>query len=188
MNKNKEKLLELMEKNGESLHRLLYRLTLCEEDAQDLMQELFLKLYCSRQTANVKSLYFYARSAAINLAFDQLRRRKRISSTDEISNEPVSNGNSPLTELVKREEQKRMLAAVSKLKNPYRDIIVLRYIEQESYESIAELNGKTAHGIRAICSRGISKLREMLENERLFSEERNEKDVEIERRANREPA
>lgn len=178
MSKNKEQLLELLDKDGDSLYGLLFRLTLSAETAEDLMQELFVRLLSSANIGDVRRLYFYARKTAINLAFDRHRRLKRTRLTGESPDEPVGNAPTPLQELLIKEQHRQLLEAVSKLKNPYRDIIVLRFIEQQPYESIAEQMGETAHKIRAVCSKGIRKLRVLLDGNRILSEER-KKDVRI---------
>lgn len=172
MSENKKQLLELLEKYGDSLHRLLFRLTFSEQAAEDLLQELFIKLLGSANTSDVNNLYLYARRTAMNLAFDHLRGLRRTRLDGEPAENAATEKSKPLDELIRREEHRLILEAVSKLKNPYRDIIVLRYIEQQPYELIAEQMGKSSHNIRAVCSKGIKKLRIMLDDNRIFSDER----------------
>ena len=57
-------LLQLLEKSGETFYRLLTRLTLREDIAEELMQELFMKLSNSNDLNDVKNLDAYARRAA----------------------------------------------------------------------------------------------------------------------------
>ena len=161
--KNRQKeLLELLDRSGASLYALLTRLTLREDVAEELMQELFIKLTKTSKFNRVKSWDAYAHRAAMNLAFDWRRRQKPAPvPLDDIS-EPASNQNSALTELVHREELQETLSTIARLNKLSRQSLVMRYIQQESYERIAEQLGKTPHHVRAICSRALNHLRHVL--------------------------
>ena len=162
MRSSDKELLELLEKSGASLYALLTRLTLREDIAEELMQELFIKLSNSRGRARVANWDAYARRAAINLAFDWRRTHKQAVLRLEQVREPASDGDSPLGRLIHSEEVRRTLDAVGQLKGTARDALVMRYIQQESYDNIAEQLGKTPHHVRALCSRAVIRLRELL--------------------------
>jgi RNA polymerase sigma-70 factor (ECF subfamily) len=153
-------LLELLDRSGASLHALLTRLTLCQDVAEELMQDLFLKLSAAKDQGGIDCWYAYARRTAINLAFDW-RRRARIRRTCSLDEafESASHDPAPIGRLIESEELEQVLAAIDRLRSPSREAFVLRYIEQESYERIAEQLGKTPHHVRALCSRAMSALR-----------------------------
>lgn len=160
MSDRRTELLELLDRSGASLFALLTRLTLRQDVAEELMQDLFLKLSGAKDQGGIDCWYAYARRTAINLAFDW-RRRERIRqacSLDE-SSDCVSPTSSPLGKLIESEELEQVLAAIDRLRGPSREAFVLRYIEQESYERIAEQLGKTPHHVRALCSRAMNALR-----------------------------
>jgi len=160
VNDRRIELLELLDRSGASLLALLTRLTLRQDAAEELMQDLFLKLSGAKDQGGIDCWYAYARRTAINLAFDW-RRRQRIRRTCSLDESPdcVSTGGSPLGTLIESEELDQVLAAIDRLRGPSREAFVLRYIEQESYEQIAEQLGKTPHHVRALCSRAMSVLR-----------------------------
>jgi len=163
VNDRRTELLELLDRSGASLFALLTRLTLRQDVAEELMQELFLRLHGAREQGDIDCWYAYARRAAINLAFDWRRREKsrRLCPLDE-SLERVSQAGSPLSKLIESEELEQVLTAIGRLRGPSREAFVLRYIQQESYEDIAEQLGKTPHHVRALCSRAMSALRELV--------------------------
>jgi DNA-directed RNA polymerase specialized sigma24 family protein len=68
------RLLEFLENSGPGLHAMLTRLTLREEVAEDLMQELFIRLSKSKAFEKARNRQAYARRCAINLAFDWRQR------------------------------------------------------------------------------------------------------------------
>ncbi|MDH7599917.1 MAG: sigma-70 family RNA polymerase sigma factor [Sedimentisphaerales bacterium] len=157
---NSEKLLELLERLGPELHALLTRLTLRADVAEDLMQDLFIKL-ASSNLDKVTNLDAYARTTAINLAFDWRRRRGRAVSIDEEQfPEPVSDDAGPLTHLQADEQIQQVFAAMARLNKLQRQVFVLRYIQQQSFEEIAQQTGKTPHHVRALCSRAMARIRQ----------------------------
>lgn len=160
MSDRRTQLLELLDQSGASLLALLTRLTLRQDVAEELMQDLFLRLSSAKDQGGIDCWYAYARRTAINLAFDW-RRRERIRQAcplDE-SLDCVAPISSPLGKLIEAEELEQVLAAVDRLRGPSREAFVLRYMEQEPYERIAEQLGKTPHHVRALCSRAMSALR-----------------------------
>lgn len=163
MSSRQKELLELLDKSGADLFALLTKLTLREDVAEELMQELFIKLNNSRFVGCVANLKAYARKSAINLAFDWRRRQKRTVLAVGQVVEPASNDDSPLGKLIRTEEMQQTLDAVGRLRKSSREVIVMRYLQQESYENIAEQLGKTSHHVRALCSRAIRNLRNVLE-------------------------
>ena len=165
MRSRQKELLELLDKSGADLYALLTRLTLREDVAEELMQELFIKLNNSRGIGNVANWNAYARRSAINLAFDWRRSQKRTVLSMGQFGEPVSTEDSPLGKLIHSEEMQETLDAVGRLKKSSREALVMRYLQQESYDDIAEQLGKTSHQVRALCSRAIRNLRDVLSNE-----------------------
>lgn len=161
MSKVGQKLLELLEQKGVAFHKLFFRLTLNQQASEELMQELFVKLYQSRKFFVVENSYAYAYRCAINLVTDYYRRNKRpVVSLDDIEgNLPAAD--CPLSEVIKREEIDRLLVAVGMLKSNLKQVIVMRYIEQQSFEEIGKTLNKDAHKARALCSKGMQKLRKL---------------------------
>jgi len=157
-----KELLELLDKSGADLYALLTRLTLREDVAEELMQELFIKLNNSRGIGKIANWNAYARRAAINLAFDWRRSQKRTVPATAQFSEPASTEDSPLGKLIHSEELAETLDAVGQLKKSSREVLVMRYLQQESYDNIAEQLGKTSHQVRALCSRAIHHLRDVL--------------------------
>ena len=162
MRSRQEELLELLDRSGANLFALLTRLTLRQDVAEELMQELFIKLSSSRGMDKVANWDAYARRAAINLAFDWRRGHKRAALRLEQVRRQTSNEESPLGKLIRSEELRKTLDAIGQLNRACREALVMRYIQQESYDYIAEQLGKTPHHVRALCSRALNNLRDVL--------------------------
>ena len=157
-----KQLLELLDRSGAKLHTLLTRLTLREDVAEELMQELFVKLSDVATPKKISNWNSYAYRTAVNLAFDWRRRNKQIFVPLEAVTEPASDDCSPLDALLRNEAVQKILSAVGCLNGAAREAFVMRYIQQESYESIAGQLDKTPHQVRALCSRVTNYLRDTL--------------------------
>lgn len=158
-----EQLLELLDRSGARLLALLTRLTLREDIAEELMQDLFIKLRTAPNRARIDCWEAYACRTAIHLAFDWRRRRqKRQTRPLEDVREPVSPARGPLGDVVQREAFEQVLIAVDRLNGTSREAFVMRYIQRDSYEVIAEQLGKTPHQVRALCFRAMKRLRDTL--------------------------
>ena len=159
-----KQLLELLSRSCAKLHTLLTRLTLREDVAEDLMQELFIKLSDVATFKKISNLDSYAYRTAVNLAFDWRRSNKsrQIEVPLNVVAEPVSNDCSPLNALMRNEMVQKILSAVGRLNGTAREAFVMRYIQQESYEFVADQLDKTPHQVRALCYKVMNYLRDVL--------------------------
>jgi RNA polymerase sigma-70 factor (ECF subfamily) len=158
-----ESLLALLDETGPRLVRVLTRVTLSKEAAEDLLQELFLKLWQSEAFHRSRDPAAYAYRTAIHLAFDW-RRADGQNTSDVDANalavDPAAA--SPLAELVKREEIALVLNVLNRLSEKMRDAVVMRHIQQETYETVANHLGTTPHQARSLCHKGICHVRDAL--------------------------
>lgn len=158
-----EKVLALLEQHGLALHRLLARLTRCEHTTGDLMQELFLRLVGSRGFEKARSPYAFAWRTATNLAF-QWRRRRRATVTLPAEPAIPDESPTPLGHVLEAERLERVLDATAGLGQLARHVVIMRFIEQASYDEIAKRLGKNPNHIRVLCSKSIRKLRQILDH------------------------
>jgi RNA polymerase sigma factor (sigma-70 family) len=125
------------------------------------MQELFIKLSCSRGFENAANPYAYAWKAAVNLAFQWRRMKKPIQSLESLG---VADQYAAQTEstVIQEEELQRVLDITTSFKELARQVIVMRFIEQHSYEEMADRLGKKPDYLRALCSKSLTRLRTIL--------------------------
>ena len=169
MRSRKEKLLQLLDRSGASLFALLTRLTLHEDIAEELMQELFIKLNGAASLDTVSNWDGYARKAAINLAFDWRRRNGRKVAPEHLRGRP-DRDDGPVGRLIRTEELQEMLNAVGRLNGVCREVVVMRYIQEESYDDIAAKLDRTTHQVRGLCAKALGQLRDALVSGRGQSE------------------
>lgn len=145
----------LLRTDGRRLHALLYRLTLSTHAADDLLQELAVRLM-QADPGRVRELAGYATRTAVHLGLDWRHRRARQANDLPDVGDPRP---TPDEQIEHRESLERLLDAVQRLREPLREIVVLRYIEDQSYEAIAAALGKTSQQVRGLAHKAIVALR-----------------------------
>jgi RNA polymerase sigma-70 factor (ECF subfamily) len=153
-----QRALSLLDEHGPRLHRLLTRITLREDAAEDLLQELFLRLTRGAALARAVDPLAYAVRTATRLAFDWRRSERRRRDRAPLLVEPKSDDALPLP-CERREELEALLDAISRLPSASRELIVLHYLEGQPYEQLAASLRTTPHRCRALCHKALARLR-----------------------------
>jgi RNA polymerase sigma factor (sigma-70 family) len=154
------RLLDLLAQEGRSFHALLTRLTLDPHAAEDLMQELFLKLATNPAFAAARNPPAYARQSAIHLALDW-RRAQRPTHSLPVT-DPLDLAPSAYERLTQKEQWSQLLDAAANLSGQTREAFVLHYLDGMSFAEIAGHLGKTPHQVRALCHKAVDHLRQQL--------------------------
>ena len=156
----KEKLIpdarRVVKEYGNSLYRLCSVMTGNREDADDAVQECFLKYVEKASSFNdAEHEKAWLIRVASNICKDILRKRKHQSfvSLDEIRNLGTSEDNAQILEMLVSLEEK------------YRIVMHLHYVEGYKTEEISSLLGVTSAAVKKRLQRGRDALREIYEKE-----------------------
>ena len=155
----------LVERHSRYLFRVAYRVTGNEQDAEDMVQETFLRAY--RRFASYDGqaeVRTWLTRIAVNCCLDLLRSRGRRGipvPLEENLAMPTSEP-SPEQRLFGDEIRRRLGAALSRLTAAERAAFVLRHYEGAPVEEIARALGKPAGATRHCVFRAVQKLREAL--------------------------
>jgi RNA polymerase sigma factor (sigma-70 family) len=152
-------LLGILDESGARLHALLTRITLREDVAEDLLQDLFLKLRSSESFDGARDPTAYAFRSAMHLALDWRRKQTRSAATALLDEPPAAEGDRPLDRLSRDEDYQAILDALSELSETQQEVVVRRHLQHEEFEEIAKQIGKTPHQVRGLLHKGIAKLR-----------------------------
>ena len=131
----------LVRRHQAALHRHLWRMSGSDEDALDLTQEAFLRAWQAlpqwQPDARFRTWLFRIGS---NVALDLLRRGKtvRFEALDETF-ESVDPGAGPERLVEGAQELRRLEAALARLAPEHREILLLREVEDMSYEEIGRV-------------------------------------------------
>lgn len=147
-----EKIIFLYEK---PIYNYIYRLTGRREDAEDLTQKTFIKLYKSLKTINLdKNFKSWLYKIATNTAYDWFRKKKR--EVELLITEPEKYFETlePEDTYYNIETGQELENALNKLKPIYKSVLLLFYKESLQYQEIAEalnipLNTVKTHLYRA---------------------------------------
>jgi len=157
----------LVEEHSRTMFRLAYRMTGNEQDAEDVVQETFLRAYrhLGRFDSRAQVSSWLHRIAA-NYAIDLLRRRKRwrMTSVDELEPQaPLSSGEpGPERSAFGGEVQRTIGFALDTLTPKERLAFVLRHYEGRSIEEIGGVLGTRTNATKNHIFRAVRKLRKTL--------------------------
>jgi RNA polymerase sigma-70 factor (ECF subfamily) len=137
-------------------------LLLGENDADDVTQETLLRaLQQPPEPGNLRGwLRVVARNFALRRKREERRRKRR-----ELDQAPPGGITAPEDVAVRIEMQRRVLEAVRDLSEPYRSIVVHRYLDELSREQIAERLGIPLETVRTRLRRALRLLRDRLEKD-----------------------
>lgn len=164
---------ELVRRYQDRLFNTVYRLLANAEDARDVVQEAFLNAYQSLDTFKGDSLFFtWLYRIAFNAAISYKRKRKAVLSLNGLPegqgpSEPMdpSEINQPGFALEQVEEERRLQRALDRLSPQHRAVLVLKEIEGQKYEEIAEVLEVPVGTVRSRLHRARLELRDILEKE-----------------------
>ena len=159
---------QLVEAHSRAVFRLAFRITANEQDAEDVVQETFLKLHRNLDKFEDRStLSTWIYRIATNSALDLIRSRKRHQQGREPENpEGVaavdrleSSHPAPDRLVLSGELRERVQLALSRLTPAERAAFVLRHFEGQGIEAIAETLGLRQGAAKNTIFRAVSKLR-----------------------------
>ncbi|MEZ5072005.1 MAG: RNA polymerase sigma factor [Bacteroidales bacterium] len=149
---------------SDRLYRMAYRLMENREEAEDVVQDVYMKLWTMRRELETyQSIEALAVRITRNQCLDHLRRRKvnqQALKTEPVTNEPDPN---PHQELEGKEKKEFIQSLVDRLPEPQRSLVHLRHLEGKEYEEIAEMVNMNVNAIRVSLSRARKQMREMME-------------------------
>ena len=132
---------EMVDRFGQKVFSVAYHFTLKREDAEELAQEIFLKVFENLHRYDGSfPLVAWLVSIARNLCIDRYRRLKREKSFRHVSDDSVLpmlvSGEDPAADAVKKERTKLLFWALSEIPEELSEILVLRDLDGLAYEEI----------------------------------------------------
>src|SRR5262249_17314788 len=155
------------------LYNTVYRLVENADDAQDVVQDAFVNAYQSLDGFKGDSLFFtWLYRIAVNTAISHKRKQRVLLSIDAGRNGPTSvqpldaaEDSRPGEALERAEQEQRVQHALSRLSSEHRAVLILKDMEGQKYETMADILGVPIGTIRSRLHRARAELRELLERE-----------------------
>lgn len=138
------------------------------DEAEDVVQESFIQAYLKLDTFQQNSRFFtWVYRIAFNYALARRRRKRGVVSLEEsrenTGNDPVANGESPDDRMSRHEDAQLVHQALALLSEDHRSILVLREMEDLSYEEIADVLSISIGTVRSRLNRARAALKLQLE-------------------------
>jgi RNA polymerase sigma-70 factor (ECF subfamily) len=155
------------------LYNTVYRLVENPDDALDVVQDAFLSAYQSLDGFKGDSLFFtWLYRIAVNTAISHRRKQRVLLSIDGDRNGPSSLQplddsafSRPGEALERAEQEQRIQHALNRLSPEHRAVLILKDMEGQKYEAMAEILGVPVGTIRSRLHRARAELRGLLEKE-----------------------
>ncbi len=158
-----ERVTEIFDLWRDPIYRYLWGVTGNSAEAEDLSQEVFLRLYsCLQKGQQVDNARAWVFRVAHNLAVDQQRKSQPVDSLDSLGWELASEARQdpapdPEQEILEREKQTRIHLALRRLSPQERYCLDLR-AEGLRYREIAEILGIRTPSVVTFLARGMKKI------------------------------
>ena len=162
----------LVERHGVRLFQLAYRMTGNEQDAEDVVQESFLRAYKQLERFETRAgLSTWLHRIAVNCSLDLLRKRKRRDEHFDTAELDLAEITTPLFartpapdhQAFHTEVQQKVESAMEQLTPMERTAFVLRHFEGESIEQISNVLGVGMSATKQSVFRAVQKMRRALE-------------------------
>ncbi len=160
---------DIVRAHSARVYRLAYRLTGNPHDAEDLTQEVFVRVFRSLSSYTPGTFEGWLHRITTNLFLDSARRKQRIrfeGLADEMAHRLPGSEPSPAQAFDDSHLDDDVQAALKALPPEYRAAVVLCDIEGFSYEEIAATLGVKLGTVRSRIHRGRAQLRSALEHRR----------------------
>lgn len=164
---------KLIDKYQKMVYNLAYRIFNNYSDAEDMTQEVFLKVYKNIEKCSGKgSIKTWIYTIAYNTCIDEVRKRKgktnfsldsTIDSDDgEYNFEVASKEETPENYLINKEEIKEIENAINKLSEVHKTLIFLRDIKGFTYNEISEIMEINLGTVKSKLNRARTNLKNIL--------------------------
>jgi RNA polymerase sigma-70 factor, ECF subfamily len=168
--KDQERYAEIVERYQTRLFVYIYRLVGNKEEAEDLLQDVFVKAYRNLNSYDTERkfsswIYRIAHNEAVN--YIKRKSLKRFISLETITTTKDKLDSSSIEEgadkaWLRKEVSKEVSDAIDRLPFKYKQVLTLRYYSEQSYEEIGEILGKPVNTVGTLINRAKKKLADEL--------------------------
>lgn len=169
-NRDREAFIKVYDENVKEIHRFVYFKVGRKDEADDLTSLIFLKAWHHIQNKSLEDaktlralLYKIARNAIIDYYRD--KANKTTSSLDDGENkiEIIDESFDLPADLDRARELDLIRKQLPRLKDEYRELIIMRFVNDLELEEIAEISGKSKGNVRVSLHRALSSLKDLVD-------------------------
>jgi RNA polymerase sigma-70 factor, ECF subfamily len=154
----------IVAQNYDAIRRLVFRLLGWRDGGEDLVQEVFLSAWAAWPRFSRQGCpEFWLKRIAVNKCRSRLRREAVQARWFSWFNAAVpAEPSAPADLLAEEERAGRVREAIRSLAAPYREVTVLRYLEQLTVDEIAEVTGQRPNTVEVKLHRARRQLEQLL--------------------------
>ncbi|HEY5573520.1 MAG TPA: RNA polymerase sigma factor [Anaerolineales bacterium] len=157
---------ELYERYLPPVFRFLYARLSDRQDAEDLAEEVFIRVWRSLSSYQDQGVPFvsYLFRVARNALIDHYRNMGRSGQPEPIEEKPLQALNADPSEIAMTNlENQEIRQILDQLRDDYRMVLVLRFLSELSPEEVAQVMGRSTGAVRVLQHRALISLRDLLE-------------------------
>ena len=176
---NKENFYYLMKRYEGKISQYIRRLTnVSREESEDILQDIFIKVYRNLNGFNQNFkfsswIYRIAHNEIINHYHKNKSRLKMVSlnlDKNDVHNldKFIRDTDEVYTHLAAHENADIIRKVLAKLPNKYREVLILRYLEEKKYDEISDILCKPPGTVATLINRAKSKFKKMAKHHNLM--------------------
>lgn len=161
----------IVRKYQKKVYWIIRKMVLDHDDADDITQEVFLKLYRSLSDFRGESKFFtYVYKIAVNFSLNHINRNKKINlRKSDIDNVNIRSLDKSADEEMNSKERTFILEeAIKSLPEQQRAVFNMRYYDNLTYEEISAILNKSTGGMKANYFHAVKKIGKFLKNHKKF--------------------
>lgn len=167
---DREAYASLVDAHKGAVYNLAYRMTGNSHDAEDLAQEAFLRAYSKLWRYDPSRPFFtWLYTIVLNLTRNHLKKSNRTEvAFDEWSHAGEGEGEEgnpggPEDQVIDNEQHRHLQKSLMALPEDMREAVILRFIQDHSFEEVALIMGVSLSAAKMRVYRGLERLREIME-------------------------
>lgn len=154
--------MALYDQYSDAIYRFMLFKVSDRDLAWDLTQDCFMKAWhyftTKEQAIENKKAFLY--TIARNLVIDHWRQKEKKATIDiDLVAHTIEDGNDLHADIVLQDEIRSLIGLLNELPEDDRDILVMRYAEELSFDEIAKATAKSNVAVRVQTHRALKKLK-----------------------------
>ena len=159
----------LVEKYQGPIFNLAYRMTGSREDADDLTQETFIRAYQNLHRFDQSKKFFtWIYTIGINLIRNHLKKNVRdisyLAAADSALEHHTQEHTREVGETLSDDRMIRLEQVIRKLPVDLREAIILKFVQDLTFEEVAAVTGDSVSAVKMRIYRGLDKIKQMMED------------------------
>lgn len=165
--------VSLYNRHKSAVYTYCVKMLLDKDLAKDVLQETFIRVFENRdRLLNAGSFRAWVFTIARNQCLNQIRRERRNVPLERADHVEAPTSELPVSALEKSEQVDLVNRFLSRLKEDYREVLVLREYQNLSYEEIAAITRSTLSAVKSRLFKARRRLGELMDEAQRVESER----------------